>query len=144
LCVYRLGYIMKAMQIYWVSVKSKLKELTNQLIQQSRNLIQKLKIITSIDPKVHYFVHKSPSTPKPSAKFCAGFYSAGLGTCPIFMLDNNCFSLDCVLLIFILSSHNLDMPCPDDKDPLNMDFTRYQSNTTHKQEIKQHNKPNHK
>jgi len=35
------------------------------------------------------------------------------------------------------------MPCPDDKDSLNLDFTRYQSNTTQKQEMKQHNKPNH-
>jgi len=99
--------------------------------------------IASTDPKIHYFVHKSPSTPKPSAKFCAGFYSAELGTCPTFVPDNYCFSLDCVLLIFVSSSHNPGMPCPDDKDPLNMDFTRYQSNTTHKQEIKQHNKPNH-
>jgi hypothetical protein len=121
-----------------VSVKGNLKELTNQLVQQSRNLIQKLKItqvskkfITCIDPKVHYFVHKSPSTPKPSATFCAGFYSAGLVTCLISMLDNYPFSLDCVLLISVSSSHNLDMPCPDNKDPLNMDFTRYQSKTTH-------------
>jgi hypothetical protein len=66
----------------------------------------------------------------------------GLGTWPIFMLDY-CFSLECILLIFVSSSHDLDISCPDDKDPLNMDFTRYQSNTTHKQEIKQHNKPNH-
>jgi len=53
-----------------------------------------------------------------------------------------CFSG--LYLINMSSSHNLDMPCPDDKDPLNMDFTRYQNNTTHKQLIKQHNKPNHK
>ena len=114
LCAYRLGYSltitlsMKAMQMYSVYTKSNLQELTNKLIQRSRNLTQKLKItqvfkkfITFIDPKVHNFVHKSPSTPNPSATICAGFYSAGLGTCLIFMLDNYCTtaSLDCILLI---------------------------------------------